>query len=200
MNNPIRILRALDSKLDHKIDLIIFGKAAIVLGFPTAPENYGSTQDVDAILPTKNLETISSDEKFWDALEGANQDLKPDGLYMTHLFQEEQIILSPDWSDKTILLELGLNYIQISRPSTLDLILTKMMRGDKYDLEEIGFLIESDNITPEELAAAFKTARVPDENEILDLFQRVQPLVLKIAEKLAGREGFAVTESAATGP
>jgi hypothetical protein len=97
-------------------------------------------------------------------------------------------------------LELGLNYIQISRPSTLDLILTKMMRGDKYDLEEIGFLIESDNITPEELAAAFKTARVPDENEILDLFQRVQPLVLKIAEKLAGREGFAVTESAATGP
>lgn len=58
---------------------------------------------------------------------------------MTHLFQEEQIILSPDWSDKTILLELGLNHIQVSRPSTLDLILTKMMRGDKYDLEEIGF-------------------------------------------------------------
>ena len=87
-------------------------------------------------------------------------------------------------------MELGLNYIQISRPSTLDLILTKMMRGDKYDLEEIGFLIESDNITPEELAAAFKTARVPDENEILDLFQRAQPLVLEIAEKLAGGKGL----------
>ena len=57
-----------------------------MLGFPTAPENYGSTQDVDAIPPTKNLETISSDEKFWDASDGANQDLKPEGLYMTHLF------------------------------------------------------------------------------------------------------------------
>ena len=64
-----------------------------------------------------------------------------------------------------------------------------MMRGDKYDLEEIGFLIESDHIAPEELEAAFKTARVPVENEILDLFQRAQPLVLKIAEKPAGREG-----------
>lgn len=86
-------------------------------------------------------------------------------------------------------MELGLNHIQISRPSTLDLILTKMMRGDKYDLEDIGFLIKADNITPEELEAAFKTARVPDENEILDLFQRAQPLVLEIAEKLVGGEG-----------
>jgi len=189
MNNPIKILRALDSKLDHKIDLIIFGKAAIVLGFPTAPENYGITQDVDGILQTKNLETITNDEKFWDALESTNQDLKPEGLYMTHLFQEEQIILSPNWSDKTILLELGLNHIQISRPCTLDLILTKMMRCDKSDLDEIRFLIESDHITPEELEAAFKTARVPDENEILDLFQRAQPLVLEIAKELAGREG-----------
>jgi len=63
------------------------------------------------------------------------------------------------------------------------------MRGDKYDLEEIGFLIESDHIAPEELEAAFKTARVPVENEILDLFQRAQPLVLEIAKELAGREG-----------
>jgi hypothetical protein len=75
-----------------------------------------------------------------------------------------------------------------------------MMRGDPQDLEDIGFLVKADHITPEELEAAFKTARVPDEHEILDLFQRAQPLVLEIAEKLVGREGFAVTESAVTDP
>ena len=62
------------------------------------------------------------------------------------------------------------------------------MRGDKYDLDEIGFLIESDHIAPDELEAAFKTARVPVENEILNLFRRAQPLVLEIAKELAGRE------------
>jgi hypothetical protein len=96
MNNPLEILRALDKNLDHKVSLVLFGKAAIALGFQHPPEG----------------------------------------------------------SDQTI-----------------------------------GFLIEADNITPEELEAAFKTARVPDENEILDLFQRAQPLVLEIAEKLVGGKG-----------
>ena len=189
MNNPLEILRALDKNLDHKISLVLFGKAAIALGFQHPPEGSDQTMDVDSILTNGLPDGISNDMAFWESLETTNQDLAPSGLYRTHLFEEEQVILSPDWLAKTVPIELGLPNIRVLRPSALDLVLTKMMRGDPQDLEDIGFLIKSDNITPEELEVAFKTARVPDENEILDLFQRAQPEVLDIAKKPAGREG-----------
>ena len=83
-------------------------------------------------------------------------------------------------------IELGLNQIQLRRPSTLDLVLTKMMRGnDPKDLEDASFLIATGKIRPEELREAFKTAIVPDVGEIREAFQQAQPSVMEIARKLA---------------
>lgn len=189
MNNPLTILKSLDKNLSHPVSLLIYGKAAIALGFPVPPSDAGTTMDVDAILPMTELDAIVQDEKFWDALDKTNQELESDGLYMTHIFQEDQVILSPNWLENTVPIELGLNHIQLRRPSTLDLVLTKMMRGnDPKDLEDASFLIATGGINPEQLEEAFKTAVVPDVGEIREAFQQAQPSVMEIARKLAGRD------------
>lgn len=177
MNNPLVILQELDKHLNRETRLVIFGKSAIVLGFPSAPSSYGSTEDVDGIIPMEMLDALSSNEDFWSALEKTNETLKPTGLYITHLFQEDQIILTPDWLKNTVPIELGLEHLKIQRPSTLDLILTKMMRGDDADLEEIGFLIKTDKIGPEKLEAAYQIALVPKIPEIEEIFLASQKRV-----------------------
>lgn len=186
MNNPLKILRILDKNLSHPVSLLIYGRAAIALGFPVPPDDAGTTMDVDAILPMQELDAIVQDGKFWEALDQTNQELESDGLYMTHIFQEDQVILSPNWLENTVPIELGLNHIQLRRPSTLDLVLTKMMRGnDPKDLEDAGFLIATGKIRPEELSEAFKTAIVPDVGEIREAFQQAQLPVMELARKLA---------------
>lgn len=180
MNNPLIILQELDKHLREETEFVIFGKSAIVLGFPTAPSSYGGTMDVDGIIPMEMLESLSNNESFWEALEKTNEALKPTGLYITHLFQEDQIILTPDWLERTVSLDLGLSHLKIQRPSTLDLILTKMMRGDDADLQEIEFLIKADNINPSDLEAAYRIARIPNIPEIEEIFLRSQKAVRKL--------------------
>ena len=34
---------------------------------------------------------------FWQAVERTNAELESDGLYLTHLFREVDVILQPDW-------------------------------------------------------------------------------------------------------
>ena len=184
MNNPLRILKTLDGFLTEDTELIIFGKAAIVLGFPSAPEDYGSTLDVDGILPLSELEAISKNEQFWEAIEKTNGTLEPDGLYITHLFEETQTILTPNWLEKTVDVNLdGMRHLKIKRPSTVDLILTKMTRGcDPQDLSDISFLIAAENTSSAQLQEAMDAARVPDLEEIRELFESAKQAVLKLAK------------------
>lgn len=83
MNNPERILRVLDSHLRQHTRVVVFGRAALALGYEPAGPEFGVTQDVDAILPAVEMARIEADRQFWDALEAANKELEPTGLYMT---------------------------------------------------------------------------------------------------------------------
>lgn len=96
MNNPERILHTLDRQLRQPTRIVLFGRAALALGYTTSPEEFGVTQDVDAILPAVQMARIEADQQFWDALESANKELEPTGLYMTHLFTDDQVVLSAD--------------------------------------------------------------------------------------------------------
>lgn len=51
--HPERLLLALDEALDHEVPLIIYGRAAIWLGFNNPPAAAATTQDVDAIIPNE---------------------------------------------------------------------------------------------------------------------------------------------------
>jgi hypothetical protein len=50
VNNPLLILQTLDRHLDHPVELTLYGRAALALGFPAHEARHETTQDVDAFL------------------------------------------------------------------------------------------------------------------------------------------------------
>ena len=184
MNNPLRILQTLDRHLTAPVELTLFGRAALALGYAGSPAAFATTQDVDAILPLSWLAAADENLDFWQAQQRTNAELEPEGLYITHLFRELEVILTPDWLARRVPIRLELARLKLFRPATLDLILTKMARGDENDLADIRFLLRQESLTVEQLRAAFARARVPDVPEIHELFRAAQPKVLALAEQL----------------
>jgi hypothetical protein len=184
MNNPLHILQTLDRHLTKPAEITIFGRAALALGFPNSPAAFATTHDVDAILPLSWLAAEDENMDFWQAQQKTNAELEPSGLYITHLFRELEIILTPDWLTHRVRVPLELRKLTVFRPATLDLILTKMARGDENDLTDIRFLLQQEAIPADHLRAAFTRARVPDVAEVQELFQTAQPKVLTVAKTL----------------
>jgi|SRR5208282_4612434 len=127
MNNPLRILQTLDRNLAASAEITLFGRAALALGYATSPAAFSSTHDVDLILPLSWLAAENENLDFWEAQQRTNAELQPDGLYLTHLFRELEIILTPDWLSSRVRLPLEFQRLIVFRPATLDLILTKMV-------------------------------------------------------------------------
>lgn len=171
MNHPEHILRTLDSHLVKPIRLILYGRAALALGFPDPQPHFQATMDVDAILPEVEMETIEADDSFWNAIEKTNAKLQPTGLYLTHLFTDSQVILRPDWLEHLVDIHLpDLRFLHLSRPSTQDLILTKMMRVDPQDRSDIKFLLTHLDPAVNDISSVLDAARIPDIPEIQEAF------------------------------
>jgi hypothetical protein len=98
-----------------------------------------------------------------------------------------EVILTPDWLTRRVRIPRALQRLTVFRPATLDLILTKMARGDDNDLADIGFLLTREPLTADHLRAAFARARVPDIPETQALFLSAQPKVLALVQ--AGERG-----------
>jgi hypothetical protein len=64
----------------------------------------------------------------------------------------------------------------------LDLILTKMARGDENDLADINFLLTHEPLTADQLRAVFAHAHVPNLPETQAFFPGAQPKVLALAK------------------
>jgi hypothetical protein len=187
MNNPLRILQTLDRHLTKPAELTIFGRAALALGFHDGPATFATTHDVDAILPMAWLAAEDENLDFWEAQQKTNAELEAHDLYITHLFRELEIILTPEWLDRRVPVPVPLQRLAVVRPSNLDLVLTKMARGDENDFEDIRFLLTTGPIPEVQLRSAFARARLPDVPEIRALFQAAQPKVLEIARNLQGQ-------------
>jgi len=184
MNNPARILQTLDFHLTAPAEITIFGRAALALGYHGSRPEFAATHDVDGILPMPWLAAPDENTDFWEAQQKTNAELESAGLYITHLFRELEIILTPEWLANRVNLRLNLARLMVFRPSSLDLILTKMMRADENDLADIQFLLSQETITTVQLQAAFAHARVPDVPEIREIFRAAQPKVLEIKAEL----------------
>lgn len=187
-DNPSEILSTLDKELSETASLVLYGRAAICLGFEGVDEAHRATQDVDAILRIGQLEEFDADREFWYAVERTNQLLEPRGLYITHLFPEDLVFLRPDWHEHILpVLRPPTRHLKLFRPHTIDLILTKMMRGDDpQDMEDIAFMVRHDGITREEMEPAFANVRMPDVVELHDAFARALPLVRGILDRHSG--------------
>ena len=68
---------------------------------------------------------------FWEAQQRTKAELEAERLCLTHLFRELDVILTPDWLSRRVRIPLELRCLAVFRPATLDLILTKMARGDE---------------------------------------------------------------------
>ena len=174
MTNAEIIATTLDALLDHEVTLVIYGRAALALGFDDVPEAVGRSLDLDVILPFSEAARIEADEQFWAAQHQLNKALENKGLYLTHIFQEDQVFLRPDWQKhiKPVLRPIT-HRLKLFRPDAVDLILTKMMRGDDaQDMEDIQFLVESEGLTLKAMEPAFASVRIPDVEELRETFQR----------------------------
>jgi hypothetical protein len=181
-DNPTEVLRTLDHELDHEVSLVLYGRAALFLGFPNSLADFGTTQDVDGIIRSAQLPALLADDSFWEAQERTNLALESRGLYITHLFSEDQVFLRPDWEKHIIpITRPATRWLRLFRPHSLDLILTKMMRGDDpQDMEDIAFIMSQGEITPAEMEIAFLQVRIPDIQELREAFHRALPVVRKI--------------------
>jgi hypothetical protein len=181
-DNPTEVLLALDRELDHEIPLVLYGRAALCLGFPSHPGDHATTQDVDGIIRLSQLPDLMNDEEFWTALERANQCLETRGLYITHLFSEDQVFLRPDWEQHIVPVNRPpTRWLRLFRPHAVDLILTKMMRGnDPQDMDDVAFLARHEGVTPQQMEMAFAGVRMPDVQELRDAFERALPVVREI--------------------
>lgn len=183
MSNPLRILKTLNRHLSSASELTLFGRAALALGYDQAPDSLQKTEDVDGILPMAWLQTSDAQEDFWRAVQRTNAELESEDLYLTHLFREIDIVIQPDWITRRVRIDLKLSKLAVYRPATIDLIITKMARGDDDDLQDIRFLLHREPLTPSQLETAFLRARVPPIPEIQELFNRARPKVLALAEQ-----------------
>ena len=106
---------------------------------------------------------------------------------MTHLFQEDQVFLRPDWEQFILpVLRPPTRFLKLYRPHTIDLILTKMMRGcDPQDMQDVEFLVRHDHITADHMEPAFATVRIPDIQELHAAFERALPTVRDILRRSA---------------
>ena len=90
--------------------------------------------------------------------------------------------LTPTWLENIVALSSGeYRHLKLFRPSSVDLILTKMMRGDREDMEDIRFILSQEKIAPSVLDDAFLKAKPLEIPELQSIFIKMQPVVREMA-------------------
>jgi len=170
MDNARRLLVRLDELLDAPVELTLYGRAALQLGFSFPKPEFSRSLDVDAVLWLGQAEELAASTNFWDALAQLNREFDAEGLYLSHLFDEDQVILSPAWRSRRIPVDLSLAHLRILRLSDPDLALSKLMRYDPIDLDDLLFIIAAGHLSPASLRQEIAAARVPDCPEVREQF------------------------------
>ncbi len=179
MNFAERILGELDRRLQTPIELTLYGRAAFLLGFDDPPEQFSQSLDVDVVLWLGQAEDLEMKTNFWEALTETNEFLAPDGLYVSHLFVEDQVILTPSWKEKRFPISKAWPKLDLFRLSDQDLLLSKLMRDDPQDRQDALFIITRRKWTVRDLQAILAEARLPEIAEIREQFAIASGKVLQ---------------------
>jgi hypothetical protein len=172
MSNALRILAILDQQLNAPVDLTLYGRAALQLGFVAPPAEYALSKDLDAILWLGQAEELAQRTNFWEAVESTNQLLGEDGLYVSHLFEENQVVLSPDWREHRVSIPGRWEHLLLSRLGDQDLLLTKLMRDEPLDQMDARFIVGRSGLKRADVERAVAAARIPDLPELREEFLR----------------------------
>lgn len=170
VNNAERILAALDDKLHHEIEVTLYDHAALTLGFEDVPEEFGQSRDIDGVLWIGQAEELAEKTNFWDAVQELNEEFRDQELYISHLFQEDQLILSRDWKSKRKRFEGLWKKLKVYRLADSDLFLTKLMRQDSEDIADAKFIARRAGWSDNEIVEIMSKARFPEISEIKEQF------------------------------
>lgn len=179
MSNAEKLLYRLDVLLNAKVDLTLYGRAALLLGYPEPKREYALSLDVDAVLWIGQAEELVESSNFWDALDQVNREFEDDGLYMTHLFDEDQVVLRPNWREQRVAVHGAFHTLALHRLGDADLLLSKMMRYDASDLDDLVFIIEHSDFTPADVGNIVKQARLTNSPEILVEFDQCRSWLIR---------------------
>jgi hypothetical protein len=81
------------------------------------------------------------------------------------------------------IIRLQVKHLKLFRPAAIDLVLTKMMRGnDEQDMADAAFIIRHDRITQPQLVEAFSRLKPIGLVELREAFDRAKPTVLHLAQ------------------
>ena len=170
MSNAETLLHALDERLDSAVELTLYGRAALQLGFENPPEEYAISHDVDAVFWIGQAEELAASGNFWDAIDDLNKAYADQELYISHFFEEDQVVLQPDWKANRKRIEGPWKQLSLYRLGDEDLFLSKLMRDDPIDQSDAAFIVERSGMTDERIRHAVDNARIPEIPEIREQF------------------------------
>jgi hypothetical protein len=148
----------LDRHLSAAGEIRLLGGAALILGYGAQR----TTEDADLLLDDAECQALIDSAGFSEAVEATNRDLEPQGLYLTHIWGPEQIPLTPAWRAQVRAIDLGLPRLRVTVLGPLDLITSKLARGDDADLADVAWLVRQQQLSAEAVDGALSTALVPE--------------------------------------
>lgn len=166
--DPARIiLTTLDRQLAHPADIRLLDGTALILGYGMDR----ATEDADLLLDDAEFAVLVEERGFAEALEAANRELEPSGLYLSHLWGPAQQILTPTWRQSCRpVIGLPVQHLRVSVLGPLDLIVSKLCRADDLDMEDIRHVVRWESISCAAVLQAVSEARVPE--VFADVFPR----------------------------
>lgn len=206
MNAAQTIAETLNRHLAQPTEVVVFGAAALLLDRKFAIRMAGrSTNDVDIIIPKEREMQVDADRAFWTAVEKTNRELEPKGLYITHIFPEREVVLTPEWRKHTVPLHHeSLARLNLLRPRILDLVISKMGRGDVQDIADVRNMLRLHRavtgfqITGEEIVQAARRAVVPEVYR--EIFPKACERIVAAAREMEVSEGIRPTQSLFSSP
>lgn len=152
------ILETLDGHLRGPGTIRLLGGAALTLGYGLDR----ATEDVDLLQDDAEVRALIEAAEFGEALEATNVELEPRGLYLTHIWGPEQLILSSGWRARCRPVSLpSLKKLRLEVLGPADLIISKLARADDGDLKDMEYLL-STHTTVAEVEALLPSIVVPD--------------------------------------
>lgn len=168
------ILETLDRHLKGPATIRLLGGGALTLAYGLER----STEDVDLLQDDAEIEAMLETADFGHALDDTNAELEPRGLYLTHIWGPEQLILADGWRERCREVSLAnLLRLRVTALGPADLIISKLVRADDGDVADMAFLLRT-HAGRDEVERLLEDVRIPD------LFRDVWPQNVAVLRKL----------------
>jgi hypothetical protein len=151
------IVETLDRHLQGPGTIRLLGGAALTLGYGLDRV----TEDVDLLQDDLEVQALIDTAEFGVALEATNTELEPKGLYLTHIWGPEQLILSTGWRERCRPVALSsLEKLRLEVLGPADLIISKLARADDGDLKDMQYLLAT-HTTAAEVQGLLPSLTIP---------------------------------------